>query len=139
MLVMKAAIQAIGYHSYKWSNFKVLKYCKWLNGIHNIYYATLCFVHKINFEMEPKSLVSQFIFNNDLKNNIRFTKSPTDNKYKCKSNITSDSLLFNGIYLYNKIPDYIKTKNLKQFKSEIKSYIINKLTHNKITTKRDYG
>ena len=49
VLVMKAARQTIGYHSYKWSNFKVLKYCKWLNGIHNIYYATLCFVHKINF------------------------------------------------------------------------------------------
>ena len=62
----------------------------------------LCFVHKINFEMEPKSLVSQFIFDNDLKNNIRFTKSPTDNKYKSKCNITSDSLLFNGIYLYEK-------------------------------------
>ena len=61
--------------------------------------------------MEPISLVSHFIFNNDLKNNIRLTKSLTDNKYKSKSNITSNSLLFNGIYLYNKIPNYIKTKN----------------------------
>ena len=102
---MKAARQAIGYHSYKCSNFKVLKYCKWLNGIHNIYYATLCFVHKINFEMEPKSLGSQLIFNNDLKKNIRFTKSLTENKFKSNS---------------NKIPNYIKTKNIKQFKSEIK-------------------
>ena len=113
VLVMKAARQTIGYHTYKWSNFKVLKYCKWLNGVHNIYYATLCFVHKINFEMEPKSLVSQLIFNNDIKKNTRFIKSPTDNKYKSKSKITSDSLLFNVIYIYNKIPEYIKTKNIK--------------------------
>ena len=74
VLVMKAVRKTIGYHTYKWSNFKVLKYCKWLNGVHNIYYATLCFVHKINFEMEPKSLVSQLIFNNDVKKNTRFVK-----------------------------------------------------------------
>ena len=85
--------------------------------------------------MEPKSLVSQLIFNNDLKKNIRFTKSLTENKFKSKSNIKSDSLLFNGIYLYNKIPDYIKTKNIKQCKSEIKLYIINKLPHDKIIAK----
>ena len=88
------------------------------------------------FEMEPKSLVSQLIFNNDLKKNIRFTKSLTENKFKRRSNIMSDSLLFNGIYLYNKILDYIKTKNIKQFKSEIKLYINNKLPTIKSFLKR---
>ena len=60
--------------------------------------------------MEPKSLVNELIFNND--KNTRFVKSPTANKIKSKSAITADSLLYNGIFLYNKIPEIIK-KNTK--------------------------
>ena len=80
-----------------------------------LYYSTLCFVHKINFEMEPKLLVNELKFNNNVKN-VRFVKSPVSNIVKSKSKITGDSLLFNGIFLYNKIPDYIKTLNIKNLK-----------------------
>ena len=66
-------------------------------------------------------------------------KAPTEDKIKSKSNITLDSLFFNGVYLYNKIPDILKTKNIKPFKSEIKHYIRNILPHDKIITKKDYG
>ena len=110
VIVTKAARSAIGYHTYKWSNSKVLKYCNWLNVVHTIYYSTLCFIHKINFEMEPKQLVNELIFNNNNKI-TRFVKSPMDNKNKSKSNITSDSLLYNGIFIYNKIPEIFKTYN----------------------------
>ena len=97
VLVTKAARSAIGYHTYKWSNFKLLKYCNWLGGVHMLYYSTLCFVHKINFEMEPKSLINELKFNiNNI--NIRYVKSPLCNVYNIKSKITGDSLLFNGIF-----------------------------------------
>ena len=85
-----------------------------------LYYSTLCFVHKINFEMVPKSLVNELKFNNNVKN-VRFVKSPVSNIVKSKSKITGDSLLFNGIFLYNKIPDYIKTPNINKFKIDIKN------------------
>ena len=138
VLVTKAARNALGYHTYKWSNFKLLKYCNWLGGVHMLYYSTLCFVHKINFEMVPKSLVNELKFNNNVKN-VRFVKSPVSNIVKSKSNITGNSLLFNGIFLYNKIPEYIKTLNINKFKIEIKKYIYEKLPHDKIINKGDYG
>ena len=103
-----------------------------------LYYSTLRFVHKINFEMEPKSLVNELKFNNNVKND-RFVKSPVGNIVKSKSKITGDSLLFNGIFLYNKIPDNIKTLNINKFKIEIKKYIYEKLPHDKIINKGDYG
>ena len=68
VLINKAAGSAIGYHSYKWSNNKILNVCNWLNSTHSIYYATLCFIHKINFEMLPKSIIDNFIFSNNIKN-----------------------------------------------------------------------
>ena len=71
VLVTQAARSAIGYHTYKWSNFKLLRYCNWLGGVHMLYYSTLCFVHKINFEMEPKSLINELKFNKNNKN-IRY-------------------------------------------------------------------
>ena len=138
VIVTKAARSAIGYHTYKWSNFKLLKYCKWLGGVHMLYYSTLCFVHKLNFEMEPKSLINELKFNKNNKN-IRYVKSPVGNIYNSKSKITGDSLMFNGIFLYNKIPDTLKILNMKKFKTEIKNYIYYNLPHDKIVNNGDYG
>ena len=110
VLVTKAARSAIGYHTYKWSNFKLLNYCKWLNGVHMIYYSTLCFIHKINYEMEPKSIINKLKYNKNNKNS-RYVNAPACNIYKSKSIITGNSLLFNGIFIYNKIPDIFKSYN----------------------------
>ena len=76
---------------------------------------------------------------NLLRQKVATVKSPVRNIVNSKSKITGDSLLFNGIFLYNKIPDYIKTLNIKKFKIEIKKYIYEKLQHNKIINKGDYG
>ena len=103
-----------------------------------LYYSTLCFVHKINFEMEPKSIVNELKFNK-MNKNSRYVKSPACNVHISKSRITGDSLLFNGIFIYNKIPELFKSYNMKKFKTEIKHYILNKLPHDKIVNNGDYG
>ena len=61
------------------------------------------------------------------------------NVHNSKSKITGDSLLFNGIFLYNKIPDTLKGLIMKKFKPEIKNYIYNNLPHDKIVNSGDYG
>ena len=88
--------------------------------------------------MEPKSLIKELKFNNNNKNS-RYVKSPTGNIYSSKSSITGSSLLFNGIFIYNKIPDNFKSLNIKKFKTEIKQYIYDKLPHDNIVCIGDYG
>ena len=138
VLINKAARNAIGYHSYWWSNDKILKYCNWLNGTHSIYYTTLVFVHKINFEMLPEFLVENIIFNKKVKN-TRYTKSPVSNINKSKSSITGNSLLFKGILLYNKLDPRYKVLNISKFKKEIKLYIKEKLPPDRIVGPSDYS
>ena len=137
VLINKAARNAIGYHSYWWSNTKILKYCNWLNGTHSIYYSTLNFIHKINFEMLPNFLVENIIFNKQIKN-IRYTKSPISNIYKSKSSITENSLLFKGILLYNKLDPKYKVLNINKFKKDIKLHIKEKLPPDRIVGYNDY-
>ena len=72
-----------------------------------LYYSTLCFVHKLNFEMEPKSLINELKFNKNNKN-IRYVKSPVSNVHNSKSKITGDSLLFNGIFCIIKYRTHLK-------------------------------
>ena len=71
---MKTARAAIGYHSYYWTNTKILRYCNWLNGMHLLYYSIISFIHKCNFERLPKSIINNWIFNDQ--RDTRFTLSP---------------------------------------------------------------
>ena len=120
-LIMKTACTAVGYHSYYWSNVKILKTCNWLNGTHLLYYSVISFIHKCNFERVPESIVEKWIFNDS--RSQRYTITPIGNKYKSKGKITSDSLLHKGILIYSKIPDSIKTKIGNTFKKGLKDFV----------------
>ena len=136
-LVMKTARTAIGYHSYYWSNSKVLKTCSWLNGVHLLYYGIVSFIHKCNFEKLPLTIVDRWNYNTRVssRNNI----GPISNKYKSKTKITGDSLLHKGVFIYSKIPDYMKLSRGKKFNSNLKLEIPKKFPNNRIVLPTDYG
>ena len=74
-------------------------------GTHLIYYSVLCFVHKINFEMMPSAIVNLLVFNDN--KSSRFVKAPVKHLYKSNLSITSNSLLYKGIFLYSKIDEIL--------------------------------
>ena len=49
VLINKMGRKAMGFQSYRWTNSKVLRNCKWLNGTHILVYSVLNLIHKINF------------------------------------------------------------------------------------------
>ena len=63
ILINKVARRTLGYHSYRWSNTKILKKCKWLNATHLIIYSILTLFHKVNINIIPKSISNLFIYN----------------------------------------------------------------------------
>ena len=74
VLIHKLAWSSLGYHSYRWSNIKVLEKCKWMNAPHLIIYASLCLIHKVNTEGIPKSILNMFVYNDKV--NSRLTRTP---------------------------------------------------------------
>ena len=85
----------------------------------------------------PKAIVNLLKFNNY--ENTRFVKAPIGHKFNSKSAITSNSLLYKGIFLYSKIDQNLKTKNIKQFKKAIKIYIGENLPIDRMVQQSDYG
>ena len=135
-MVTKIARICLGFKSYKWNNTTVLRKCGWLGGTHLIYFSTLCFIHKINFDMQPISLVEKFIYREN--RGSRYTRCPFKTKYDPKSKITREGLFSKGLLLYKKIPDIFKTYNMSKFKKEIKFYIKENLPPDRIKKHVDY-
>ena len=135
-LVMKTARTAIGYHSYYWSNSKVLKTCVWFNGVHLLYYGIISFIHKCNFEKLPLTIVDRWNYNTRVssRNNI----GPISNKDKSKTKITGDLLLYKRIFLYSKIPDYMKIIKGNKFKSNFRIEIPKRFPNNRMVLLTDY-
>ena len=110
--------------------------CKWLNGMHTIIYSTLLLIHKINIIGQPKMLLNMFEYNTN--KSQRLTKTPQGMKYKSLNEKINSTTLYKGIFLYNKIPESIKTLNMKKFKGAIKNYIYKNMPLDRINTYKDY-
>ena len=81
-LIMKTARLAIGFHSLKWTNTKILAKCNLMTAAQTIHYHTLLFLHKINLEHEPEAVINQFVYNKKPK--IRYVRAPLSNVYTSK-------------------------------------------------------
>ena len=62
VLINKVARTCMGRAAYRWHNSKLFQKCGWLNGTHLLYYSALCFLHKINFESIPISIIDLYIY-----------------------------------------------------------------------------
>ena len=62
VLINKVARTCMGRAAYRWHNSKLFQKCDGLNGTHLLYYSALCFLHKINFESIPISIIDLYIY-----------------------------------------------------------------------------
>ena len=70
--------------------------------------------------------------------NSRFVRAPIAMKYVAKNEKLNASTLYKGVLLYSKIPENLKSLNMKKFKMLIKKYIETKMPLDRINTYRDY-
>ena len=135
-LIHKVARTTIGYHSYRWSNCKVLSKCNWLNATQLIVYSILNVVHKVNIDLIPPSILDLFLYSQ--KENSRFVRTPTGMRYEPKGTKLRDTSLYRGVLLYNKIREDIKVLTNNKFKAALKVFICEKMPLDRINTYRDY-
>ena len=136
VLIHKLARSSLGYHSYKWSNIKVLEKCKWMNAPHLIIYASLCLIHKVNTEGIPKSILNMFVYNEKV--NSRLTRTPSRLVHLPRYSKLEHTTLYRGLLYYNKLGEDIKTLSIKQFKTQVKLFIKQKMPLDRFNTYRDY-
>lgn len=137
VLINKIGRKAMGFQIYKWSNNKLMQNCKWLNGTHILVYSTLNLIHKVNILGQPKQIINLMKFRE--KGNSRFVRALIEMKYVFKNEKLNATTLYKGILLYLKIPENLKSLNLKKFKIAIKKYIETKMPLDRINTYRDYS
>ena len=135
-LVTKMGRRTIGYHSFRWSNRKLLEKCKWLCGTHSIVYSILCLIHKLNIYNQPKLICDLIQFKEN--NGSRFTKCPESMKYKSKKEKLNSTSLYKGILLYRKLPKSFKSLEMNKFKKLLKVHISERMPLDRINTYRDY-
>ena len=134
-LIMKTTRIVIGYKSYFWSNMKVMTELNWLNGAHSIYYATLNYIHSINYNNTPEAITSLLEY--PTKSTTRYVRTPRV-IYKTTSQLTKESLLYKSVLIYKNLPNTLKTMNCKMFKNEVKHFIRSKLPPDRIVGQNDF-
>lgn len=99
----------------------------WLSITQRIKFNALVMVFKIKNGLAPKYLNDDITFVNDIYD--RTLRNSSDFRLpKYKTNITTKSIFYEGIKLYNELPDRIKNANsLYTFKKHCKIYVKNEI------------
>lgn len=131
VLLNKCGHKILGIQSYKLTTTNMHKKLGWMSVQNMITYSALKLMHRITFEAQPPALV-QYLQYNMVKSDIaRLVRKPSINHMSLSSK-TSHSFLHRTCYIYNELPDNYRTMNKKQFKSNIKNYIIDHFPPNRI-------
>ena len=113
-VIMTAARAAIEDYCFKKSKIYILNKCGWLN-IHNmIKFAAINIIHNIIINKIPTSIFNLFKIN-------RRSSVDIVTYYRPKTRKTEQFFIYNGLKLYNKLPNDIKIKN--NIKRELKIYL----------------
>ena len=86
--------------------------------------------------MVPKSIYELFEYKEIP--NTRFIRTPYKLKYNPINNTIRNTSLYKGLFLYNKIPEVIKSMNVKKFNIALKMHIVEKLPFDRINTYKDF-
>ena len=103
-----------------------------MNAPHLIIYASLCLIHKVNTEGIPKSILNMFVYNDKV--NSRLTCTPCRLVHSPKYSKLEHTTLYRGLLYYNKVGEDIKTLPLKQFKTQVKMFIKQKMPLDRFNT-----
>ena len=111
---MKNSRPILGYRSLQYNTSKIMSELKWNTIYHMIMKESITFIHKCVFDNQPRAITEFYTMSIDNKNNIRSVRKPMI-KNITESDKMKHTLLYNGMYLYNKLPNDIKGKNPKLF------------------------
>ena len=110
---MRCSRPILGYISYKYSTQKIMNQLKWITAYQLITKEAILFMHKVIFNNQPKAICDLITFSLANTNNHRSSRKPLviDDH---SSKRVKKSLIYMGIYLYNKLPNEIRNYNPKK-------------------------
>ena len=117
-ITMTAARAAIGNYCYRKSTSYILDKCKWLHIDNLIKFRCISYIHKIQYDKSPKSIVEVY-----RENRFQRHKSEITINYVPKNTKYTRFFLYDHIGSYNQIPMEIKSKHPKLFKKYLKVWI----------------
>ena len=114
----------IGIKSYKMTTTTIMKKLEWLSFPQMVQLESMKLLHKVVYEMIPPSLSKYLHFSMHRSDIARLTRKPSL-KYKYKTSKSKNSFFHRTCYIYNHLPDEIRTLNTKKFSKEVKNHIKN--------------
>ena len=92
---------------------------------------SILFIHKCIFENCPKTITELLTFSINRDINVRNIRKPLIVKQH-KSNKVKQSIINKSIYLYNQLPDELRTYNTKKLTKHLRQYIFEYFPNNTI-------
>ena len=118
-VLMTAARATIGSYCFKKSKIYILNKCKWLDIKQMINYASLKFIHKIVVNKKPNSIT--LLYKNIL---TRRAVVNVTSLYKPKYKKMKVFIIYNGLAMYNNLPNSLRLLNVKRYNIQLRKYII---------------
>ena len=118
-ILTTAGRTAIGSYCFKKSVSYILSKCKWLDIESMIYYSSINIIHKILIQKTPNSIYNLFRNPNNKRSVSEVTPNyiPTTKKYR-------KFYIYKYIKQYNELDSYIRLKEVKPFKKEMKEILM---------------
>ena len=88
-------------------------------------------IHKSVFEGTPQTIMDLITFSLNRTKNIRSIRKPLM-KEQTSSSKLQQTVMFKSVYLYNLLPDQLRTYNSKKLKKYLKEFIYNYFPNNNI-------
>merc|ERR1711954_16649 len=98
---------------------RLLNKCKLKTIWHMISEQGLTYIHKIQTTQTPTVIYEMY----NIINKPKRTNNTLRPKYTPKSNLLKNSIFYKFTEIYTNLPDHLKIKEIKPFKSQIKTHI----------------
>ena len=130
-LLMKCTRPILGFNSYKWSTTKIMKILGWVTIHHMIIIESILFIHKCIYENNPLTITELITYSINRDTNFRSIRKPMVRKEHSSIKV-KQSLINKSIFLYNTLPDELKTYNPKKLAKYLRNYILEYFSNNTI-------
>ena len=128
-LLLKCTRPILEFHSYKWSMAKIMKLLGWVTVYHMVVMESILFIHKCIYENCPSTITELITFSINRDINVRNVRKPIVAKQH-KSIKVKPLLINKSIYLYNQLPDELRTYSPKKLAKHLRQYIFEYFPNN---------
>ena len=112
-IIMRMGRMTLNSYCFKKSIEYILGQCNWFDINEMIKLSSLKFIHQVITSANPPTLYSKLKLNKRSCSDISFFRFPKQKAFK-------NTVLFKGIYYYNKIPSELRKLSIKHFNSKLK-------------------